>query len=104
MNTKTDAAAIAKASMELFQRGDVEGAERLLAPVIGDLRADPAIQYQMGLIKKSQKKWEDAERCFRSAIAGALTRGEYYNELGLALQARGEIAEARNKKPAPMSR
>jgi Flp pilus assembly protein TadD len=94
VNAQSDSSAIAKASFELLQRGDAVGAERVLQPVIGLFKADPAVQHLMGLIKKAQNKWDEAERHLRSAIAGALTKGEYYNDLGLVLQARGAHAEA----------
>jgi tetratricopeptide (TPR) repeat protein len=94
VSAKSDAGAIAKAAFELFQRGDIVGAERLLTPVMIQFKGDPQVQHLMGLIKKSQNKWEEAERHFRTAIAGALTKGEYYNDLGLALQARGANPEA----------
>ena len=89
-----EATAIANASRELLVQGDAEGAERVLAPVIGSLRSDPAVLHLMGLIKKAQNQLGEAERYFRRAITIALNEGAYYNDLGVVLQARGEYPEA----------
>ena len=89
-----EAAAIVNASRELLGQGDAEGAERVLSPILRDLRADGATLHLMGLIKKAQNQLAEAERHFRSAIAVSLREGGYYNDLGVILQARGEFAEA----------
>ena len=89
-----EAAMIASASRELLNQGDAEGAERVLAPILGDLRTDPATLHLMGLIKKAQNQLAEAERHFRSAIAIALSEGAYYNDLGVVLQQRGQYMEA----------
>lgn len=89
-----EALALASASRELLGLGDAEGAERVLAPVLPQLKSDPAALHLMGLIKKAQNQLEDAERHLRSAIAQSLSEGAYYNDLGVVLQARGSYAEA----------
>ncbi len=89
-----EAAAIAKASRELLVQGDAEGAERVLAPILGQLRTDAPTLHLMGLIKKAQNQLAEAERMMRSAIVHALSEGAYYNDLGVVLQARGEYGEA----------
>jgi len=91
---KSEAAAIASASRELLHRGDAVGAERVLSPIINDLRAEPSALHLMGLIKKSLGQLDEAERYLRKAIAQALTDGGYYNDLGVVLQARGAYVEA----------
>lgn len=88
------AAAIANASRDLLSQGDAEGAERVLSPVMGQLRTDAPTLHLMGLIKKAQNRIDEAERYFRSAVAHALSNGAYYNDLGVVLQARGEHVEA----------
>lgn len=94
MRNPAELTALANASRELFNKGDVTGAERVLSPVFSDLRSDPAIVHLMGLIKRAQNNLEEAERHFRSAIAHSLSEGGYYNDLGVVLQARGEFTEA----------
>jgi len=92
--TSPAAAAIANASRELLGQGDAEGAERVLSPVLSDLRTDAPSLHLMGLIKKAQNQLGEAERYFRSAVAHALSNGAYYNDLGVVLQSRGEFTEA----------
>lgn len=91
---KAEASAIANASRELLLQGDAEGAERVLAPVLKQLRAEAPALHLMGLIKKAQNRMEEAERYLRSAIAQSLSEGAYYNDLGVVLQARGQLGEA----------
>lgn len=98
-----EAAAIAKASRELLGQGDAEGAERVLAPVLGALRNDAPTLHLMGLIKKAQNQLTEAERLMRSAIAHALSEGAYYNDLGVVLHARGEFGEAMRVYRAAMA-
>lgn len=92
--SSSEALAIASASRELLGQGDAEGAERVLAPVLGKLKNDAPALHLMGLIKKAQNQLEEAERHLRSAIAQSLSEGAYYNDLGVVLQARGSYAEA----------
>ncbi|HYD88352.1 MAG TPA: tetratricopeptide repeat protein [Vitreimonas sp.] len=92
--TSPEVAAIASASRELLSQGDAEGAERVLTPILHELRTDAPTLHLMGLIKKAQNQPADAERYFRSAVAHALSNGVYYNDLGVVLQARGEYGEA----------
>lgn len=94
MHHPTELSALALASRDLFNKGDVTGAERVLAPVFSALRADPEVLHLMGLIKRAQNNLEEAERHFRAAIAYSLSEGGYYNDLGVVLQARGEFKEA----------
>ncbi len=86
--------AIADAARELLNQGDPVGAEKLLSPIFNDLKSDAPVLHLMGIIKKSQSQWADAERHLRAAIAGALSEGAYYNDLGVVLQQRGNFAEA----------
>lgn len=88
------AAAIANASRDLLAQGDAEGAEKVLTPVLPQLRTDAPTLHLMGLIKKAQNHIGEAERYFRSAVAHSLSNGAYYNDLGVVLQARGEYVEA----------
>jgi len=88
------ATAITNASRELLLKGDAEGAERVLAPAVADLRSDPSVLHLMGLIKKAQNQLAEAERYFRGAIAIALSEGAYYNDLGVVLQERRQYDEA----------
>jgi hypothetical protein len=69
MHHPTELSALALASRELFNKGDVTGAERVLSPVFNELRADPEVLHLMGLIKRAQNNLPDAERHFRAAIA-----------------------------------
>lgn len=89
-----EASAIVNASRELLAQGDAEGAERVLSPVLKDLRTDAATLHLMGLVKKAQNQLKEAERFMRSAIAHGLREGTYYNDLGVILQAQGEFSEA----------
>lgn len=98
-----EAAAIAKASRELLGQGDAEGAERVLAPVLGALRTDAPTLHLMALIKKAQNQLAESERLMRSAIAHALSEGAYYNDLGVVLQARGAYGEAMRVYRAAMA-
>ena len=98
-----EAAAIANASRELLGQGDAEGAERVLAPILGALRTDAPTLHLMALIKKAQNQLDEAERLMRSAIAHALSEGAYYNDLGVVLQARGEYGEAMRVYRAAMA-
>lgn len=86
--------AFVNASRELLLKGDAEGAERVLAPVLDQYRSDAPVLHLMGLIKKQLNQLEAAERHFRAAIAQSFDEGSYYNDLGLVLQARGEFLEA----------
>lgn len=94
MTKLQEVSAIANASRELLHRGDSVGAERLLAPLLKNLRTDASALHLMGLIKKAQNNLPEAERYLRSAIAHALSEGGYYNDLGVVLQARGNYTEA----------
>ncbi len=94
MKIPGDATAIANASRALFNQGDAEGAERVLAPVINQLRTEPTAMHLMGLIKRSQNRLEEAEVWLRRAITYAFNEGGYYNDLGVVLQARGQYDEA----------
>ena len=94
MNIVQEASAIAKASRELLTRGDAVGAERVLKPVLKNLRTDPSALHLMGLIKQAQDQLEESERYLRSAIAHALSEGGYYNDLGVVLQAQRKHTDA----------
>lgn len=94
MKGALEADAFVNAARELLNQNDAVGAERILAPVIHQFRADAPVQHLMGQIKKSQGQLGEAERYFRAAIAHDLRSGQYYNELGLLLQARGENRDA----------
>ncbi len=94
MKPAGDALAIVNASRALLTANDPVGADRLLAPVIGQLRTDPSALHLMGMIKKAQGQWDGAERYLRSAVAHALSDGRYYNDLGVVLQTRGALSEA----------
>lgn len=94
MKGTLEADAFVNAARELLNQNDAVGAERILAPVIHLFRADAPVQHLMGQIKKSQGQFTEAERYFRAAIAHDLRAGQYYNELGLILQARGENQDA----------
>lgn len=94
MKHHPDISVLANASRELLNQGDPIGAERVLSPVFNDLKSDPAVLHLMGLIKKAQSKWEEAERYLRAAVANTLTDGGYYNDLGVVLQQRGAYADA----------
>lgn len=94
MKGAMEADAFVNAARELLNQGDGVGAERILAPVIHQFKADAPVQHLMGQIKKAQGQLAEAERYFRAAIAHDLRSGHYYNELGLVLQARGAYEEA----------
>lgn len=89
-----DVSALAIVARDLLQKGDVIGAERVLAPVFNALKADASVLHLMALIKREQKQYEEAERLLQSAVANALGEGAYYNDLGVVLEARGKFAEA----------
>lgn len=94
MKGALEADAFVNAARELFNQNDAVGAERILAPVIHMFKADAPVQHLMGQIKKAQGQLPEAERYFRAAIAHDLRSGQYYNELGLVLQARGAYEDA----------
>ena len=94
MKGALEADAFVNAARELLNTNDPVGAERILAPVIHMFKADAPVQHLMGQIKKTQGQLAEAERYFRAAIAHDLRSGQYYNELGLILQARGAYEEA----------
>lgn len=94
MKLQRDNSALANAARDLLAKGDAEGAERVLAPVFNELKADVSVLHLMGLIMKAQDKLDRAERYLRSAVANALREGPYYNDLGVVLQARGDYSEA----------
>jgi tetratricopeptide (TPR) repeat protein len=89
-----DIAALVNASRALFNQNDAVGAERVLSPVIAQLRSDPAALHLMGLVKRALNDNDEAERYFRSAIAHSFDEGAYYNDLGVVLQAKGQYEEA----------
>jgi tetratricopeptide (TPR) repeat protein len=89
-----EADAFVNAARELLNTNDPVGAERILSPVIHQFKADAPVQHLMGQIKKAQGQLPEAERYFRAAIAHDLKSGQYYNELGLILQARGAYEDA----------
>ena len=93
-SVRPDVRALASASRDLLNRGDVIGAERVLTPVFNELWGDASVWHLMGLIKQSQNKLDEAERYLRRAVAETLTQPGYYNDLGVTLQARGELPEA----------
>lgn len=94
MKGALEADAFVNAARELMNQNDAVGAERILAPIIHQFKADAPVQHLMGQIKKAQGQLAEAERYFRAAIAHDLKAGQYYNELGLVLQARGAYGEA----------
>ncbi|MEQ1489339.1 MAG: tetratricopeptide repeat protein [Terricaulis sp.] len=94
MKGALEADAFVNAARELLNQNDAVGAERILAPVIYQFKADAPVQHLMGQIKKAQGQLAEAERYFRAAIAHDLKSGQYYNELGLILQARGAYQDA----------
>lgn len=94
MKNAFEADAFVNAARELLNTNDPVGAERILSPVIHQFKADAPVQHLMGQIKKAQGQLAEAERYFRAAIAHDLKSGQYYNELGLLLQARGAYEEA----------
>lgn len=94
MKYQPEISAIANAAKHLLDENDPVGAERVLLPVFNDLKSDPSVLHLMGLIKKAQNQWPDAERYLRAAVANTLTDGGYYNDLGVVLQARKEYVEA----------
>lgn len=94
MKGALEADAFVNAARELMNQNDAVGAERILAPIIHQFKADAPVQHLMGQIKKAQGQLEEAERYFRAAIAHDLRAGQYYNELGLVLQARGAYSDA----------
>ena len=94
MKGTLEADAFVNAARELLNTNDPVGAERILAPVIHMFKADAPVQHLMGQIKKAQGQMPEAERYFRAAIAHDLKSGQYYNELGLVLQARGAYEDA----------
>ncbi len=85
--------ALTKVAASLVARHDYAGAEQMLSPMLSG-RINPAVQHLMGRIRAAAKNYEEAERYYRSAISHALARGDYYNDLGVVLQARGAYAEA----------
>lgn len=94
MKGALEADAFVNAARELLNQNDAVGAERILAPVIHQFKVDAPVQHLMGQIKKAQGQLAEAERYFRAAIAHDLKSGQYYNELGLILQARGDYQDA----------
>ncbi len=94
MKGALEADAFVNAARELLNTNDPVGAERILAPVIQQFKVDAPVQHLMGQIKKAQGQLAEAERYFRAAIANDLKSGQYYNELGLVLQARGAYQDA----------
>lgn len=92
--TPAETNAIVGASRELLITGDAEGAERLLSPLLKQLRVDGPALHLMGLIKKAQNQLEESERYLRSAVAHGLSEAQYYNDLATVLQARGTFGEA----------
>ncbi|MGE0741387.1 MAG: tetratricopeptide repeat protein [Hyphomonadaceae bacterium] len=89
-----EADAFVNAARDLLNQGDAIGAERILSPVLDQFRSDPPVMHLMGQIKKAQNNLDGAERYFRAAIAHGLSEGQYYNDLGVILQQRGQNAEA----------
>lgn len=94
MKGTLEADAFVNAARELLNTNDPVGAERILAPVIHQFKIDAPVQHLMGQIKKAQGQLAEAERYFRAAIAHDLKSGQYYNELGVVLQARGAYEDA----------
>lgn len=94
MKGALEADAFVNAARELLNQNDPVGAERVLSPVLHQFKSDPPVQHLMGQIKRAQGQLAEAERYFRAAIAHDLQSGQYYNELGLVLQARGAYGEA----------
>lgn len=92
--TPRDMNPFANAARELLQRGDAEGAEQVLSPVVKDLKSDPSVLHLMGLVMKAQNRLDQAERYFRSAVANSLSDGQYYNDLAVILQSRKNYTEA----------
>lgn len=94
MKPPGEAQAIANASRALLAQGDAVGAERVLKPVFNELRSDASVLHLMGIIKRTQNQYGEAERYLRSAVAFSLSEAGYYNDLGVVLQARGAYGEA----------
>lgn len=94
MKGALEADAFVNAARELLNTNDPIGAERILAPVLHQFKIDAPVQHLMGQIKKAQGQLAEAERYFRAAIAHDLKSGQYYNELGVVLQARGAYEDA----------
>jgi tetratricopeptide (TPR) repeat protein len=94
MRSTGEANAIASASRALLAQGDAVGAEQVLKPVFEILRSDASVLHLMGIIKRTLNQMDEAERHLRAAVAYSLNDGQYYNDLGVVLQARGAFAEA----------
>lgn len=94
MKDSAEAQAIANASRALLAQGDAVGAEKVLLPVFNQLRSDASVLHLMGIIKRTQSQFGEAERYLRSAVAFSLSEAGYYNDLGVVLQARGAYGEA----------
>jgi len=94
MRSTAEANAIANASRALLAQGDAVGAEQVLKPVFETLRSDASVLHLMGVIQRSLNRMDQAERHLRAAVAYSLNDGQYYNDLGVVLQARGAFAEA----------
>jgi len=89
-----EASALINASRELLNSNDAVGAERVLSPIMPRLGNDAEALHLMGLIKRSQGNFSQAERFLRSAVAYSLNEGGYYNDLAVVLQALGQRDDA----------
>ncbi len=82
------------AASAALQRGDVAGADRIMAPHLGPSAADPALLHMAGLVRMHQQRFADAAACFARARAADPRAAELAFSHATALQWLGQPQEA----------
>ncbi len=82
------------AASAALQKGDVAGADRIMAPHLGPSAADPALLHMAGLVRMHQQRFEDAAACFARARAADPRAAELAFSHATALQWLGRPQEA----------
>ena len=76
MDESTDLAAhnqklaiVLKRAQVLCEKNDYVAAEEILMPMMLKYREQPNLIYALGVAKKGQGKWEEAENLFKEALS-----------------------------------
>ena len=86
-------AAAIKRAHAAYERGDIAGAERILTTAFPNAAsATPEAHYLFGLIRRVQRRFEEASRFFRAAIEKDDSQARYHFALGDLAASRGQFA------------
>ncbi len=77
-----------------MERGDIEGAELVLSDILRDYPLEPNACNFMGLVRKRQGRFEEAQALHRKAITSIPEAGGFHHNLANTLGILGRVPEA----------